>query len=73
MTEVIAAAAVYVDQVLELFENVTSAMRQHWLEVSGEGSFMDTILAFVHAVDWTVMLFIPPMACECFEMRLSFR
>ncbi|CAM6097163.1 unnamed protein product [Calypogeia fissa] len=67
MTEIAAAAAAYVDELLDLFENVTESMRQQWKEMSGEGSIFDTILAFVHAVDWTEPWLIGLM---CFHVGL---
>lgn len=49
-----AAAAAYMDEVLALFENVTYSVRKQWKHMAGQGSFWEPILAFIHAVDWTV-------------------
>lgn len=42
------------DEITAILEHVTGEVRKKFQEMSDGGSIKDSILAFVHAVDWTV-------------------
>lgn len=46
--------AAYMDQIASLIEDVSAEIRKQWVQnFPANGSFTDSVLAFIHAVDWT--------------------
>ncbi|GLJ24304.1 hypothetical protein SUGI_0463700 [Cryptomeria japonica] len=53
MEEITAAVQSHMDQVADLFEGLSAELRKQWNAGPQGGKFVDPVLAFVHAVDWT--------------------
>jgi len=58
MDEIRAAVYSHMDQMAALFESFGAELRKQWNSGS-DGKFMEPILGFIHAVDWTVCIFFP--------------
>ena len=56
------AASAHMDQMASIVEGVSDALQKQWGEFQQQGGFLEPIMAFVHAVDWTEPWLIGLMA-----------
>lgn len=63
---------IHMDEIAELIEKLTSQLQAFFKDISEGPSVRDQILAFVHAVDWTVRSRSSSFCCEGTAWQFSY-